>query len=148
MFNVHSGEMNPEKEAFMAKRKILVVDDEQDSLEFTKGILQEEGHRVITASDGDEGLQKTLDEKPNLVILDIVMPKRNGLSVFYEMQRNPSSWDIPVVMLTGVGEKIGIEFSAEDIKKFMGMQPKAYIEKPIEPEELKKIVEKIFKEKV
>lgn len=132
----------------MAKRKILVVDDEQDSLEFVKGILQGDGHQVITASDGDEGLRKALDENPDLVILDVVMPKRNGFSVFYEMQHNPSSEDIPVVMLTGVGEKLGIEFSVEDIKKFMGMEPQAYIDKPIEPDALRNVVKKIFKEKI
>ena len=72
------------------------------------------------------------------------MPEKDGFEVFAELRKDTATKDIPVVMLTGVGAKVGIPFSARDMGKFLGAEPNAYIEKPIEPSELQDTVAKLL----
>jgi CheY-like chemotaxis protein len=127
------------------KGKILVVDDEADSLEFVRAILEPEGFSVITAMNGEEGLKKAVSEQPHLIIMDVQMPVKDGFQTFYEMKHNEAIKDIPVIMLTGVRDKVGIGFSADQMQEFMEVRPEEYLEKPINPDKLKEIVKKIFK---
>jgi CheY-like chemotaxis protein len=127
----------------MAK-KILIVDDEPDAVDFTKEIVEGEGYTVVTASDGSKGLAAMRREKPDLVILDVQMPDMDGFEVFQEMKRDKSLKPIPVVMLTGIREKVGIGFSADEMKDYMGERPNDYIEKPIDPAKLREAVNKIL----
>lgn len=115
-------------------KKILVVDDEPDAIEFVCVVIEDMGdYEVITAGDGEEGLSRARDERPDLIILDVQMPKKDGFVVFSELKRFDETRDIPVIMLTGIADKIGIRFSAKDMEDFMGEEPAAYIEKPIDP---------------
>jgi len=127
----------------MAK-KVLIVDDEPDAVDFTKEVVEAEGHTVVTASDGSKGLAAMRRENPDLVILDVQMPDMDGFEVFQEMKKDESLKTIPVVMLTGIKEKVGIGFSADEMKSFMGERPNDYIEKPIDPEKLKQTLNKIL----
>jgi len=117
-------------------KKILVVDDEPDAVEFVRAVMEEAGHRVVSASGGDEGLAKARAESPDLIVLDVQMPGKDGFTTFAELRRDAQLASIPVVMLTGVGEKLGIGFSAEDMGDFIGEEPEAYVEKPVDPARL------------
>jgi CheY-like chemotaxis protein len=127
----------------MAK-KILIVDDEPDAVDFSKEVLEGEGYAVVTASDGSRGLAAMRRENPDLVVLDVQMPDMDGFEVFQEMKKDESLKSIPVVMLTGIREKVGIGFSADEMKDYMGEKPTEYIEKPIDPARLKDAVNKIL----
>ena len=126
----------------MAK-KVLIVDDEPDAVDFTKEVVEGEGYTVVVASDGGKGLAAMRREKPDLVILDVQMPDMDGFEVFQEMKRDESLKTLPVVMLTGIREKVGIGFSADEMKDYMGERPNDYIEKPIDPAKLRDAVKKI-----
>ena len=128
------------------KRRILVVDDEPDAVEFVRTVLEEEGYEVLSAVNGAKGLEVASAQKPDLVILDIQMPVRDGFATFADMRRDEELKDIPVVMLTGVGEKTGIGFSAEDMGDYLGEEPNAYVEKPVDPDALAKTVKRLLGE--
>ena len=126
-------------------KKILIVDDEPDAVEIVEAMLSEIGDfNVISAGNGVSGLEKSRQEKPDLIILDVQMPKMDGFAVFQELKKDDSTRDIAVVMLTGVGEKTGIRTSSKDMKDFYGEEPDAYIEKPIEPAVLQSTVSKVL----
>ena len=126
------------------KAKILVVDDEPDAVEFVKTVLEEAGYEVVSASNGVQGLEKAQAELPNLIILDVQMPEKDGFATFGDLRRDPQLKEIPVIMLTGVGEKVGISFSAEDMGDYLGASPEAYVDKPISPGELVEKVEELL----
>ena len=102
---------------------ILIVDDEQDILELLKYNLNKEGYRVLTATNGRDALQ-LLGRRPNLVLLDVMMPEMDGWEVCKAIRRNPQSSTVPVIFLTArdseVDEVLGLELGADD-----------YIAKPV-----------------
>ena len=129
----------------MDKHRILVVDDEPDAIEFVKAILSEVAEfEIVEAIDGESGLQKAQEKFPDLIILDVMMPGIDGFKVFHELRKNPATREIPILMLTGVADKIGIKFFKEDMKEYLGSEPIAYIEKPVNPVSLQKTVRSIF----
>lgn len=106
---------------------ILVVDDEKDIVDILKYNLEKENEfRVITAFDGKQALDIALSEKPNLILLDIMMPELNGFDVCKRLKTEPATSKIPVIFLTAkeneIDEIIGLELGADD-----------YIQKPISP---------------
>ena len=127
-------------------KKILVIDDEPDAIEFVKAVLSEFGNiEVISALDGDEGLEKAIGELPDLIILDVMMPNMDGFKVFYELRKREGTKEIPVVMLTGVADKVGIRFFKKDMKNYLGYEPLEYIEKPMNPDKLKEVIGSVVK---
>lgn len=90
----------------MAQHTILAVDDEMDVLLIVKTALESEGYKVITASNGFEALAAAEDAKPDLIVLDIMMPEMNGFEVLDNLRKKDSTVGIPVIMLTGVSEMI------------------------------------------
>ena len=130
----------------MERKVILAVDDEKYNLEFINSIVEDENIELLTAGDGEEGLQKAKENIPDLIILDIQMPKKDGFTTFMELKQDIKTKNIPVVMLTGIGEKRGIHFSKEEMGDFYGSEPDNYIEKPIDPEKLLKIILKLLNE--
>jgi CheY-like chemotaxis protein len=141
-------------------KKILIVDDEPDTITYISTVLEENGYTSIGAADGVEGLELARKEKPDLVLLDLMMPKKSGISMFQEMRKDSSLSNIPVVVVTGVSEVTGVDFRnfmykqpLRDEKKFVettGLTkytiPDGYIEKPFDPAELVKAVKKALKE--
>jgi twitching motility two-component system response regulator PilH len=123
---------------------VLVVDDEPDAVEFVRAVLEEAGHRVISGSNGEEGLQKAREEGPDLIILDVEMPGKDGFTVFAEMRGEAQFKETPIVMLTGVRQKVGIPFSAEDMGEYFGEEPAAYVEKPVDPDKLVQTVQEVL----
>ena len=121
----------------MAKR-VLVVDDELDMRIFITTLLETSGFKALSAEDGIQGLEIARRNKPSLVILDIMMPKESGITMYRELKNDPKLKDIPVIMLSAISkktffhsQKILNEYKGENIP-----EPAAYIEKPPEPEEL------------
>ena len=119
----------------MADRpKILVIDDDADFVAATKAVLESKQYEIITAYEGETGLKKAREEKPDLVILDIIMPVKNGFSAAEEFKKDPELSDIPVIMLTSFstkGKGTGIPLS-----KGLTLETEDYIEKPVSPEVL------------
>ena len=86
------------------KGRILVVDDDHSLVRVAQRVLQKEGFDVITAFDGLEGLQKAQEEKPDVIVLDVTMPKMDGYEVCRHLQQDPNTHRIPVLFLTAKGE--------------------------------------------
>jgi CheY-like chemotaxis protein len=141
-------------------RKILIVDDEPDVVTFLRSVLQENGYKSISAKNGVEGLEMLRKERPDLVLLDLMMPKKSGITMFQELRKDPTMSNIPVIIVTGVSEVTGVDFRdfmykqpLRDEKKFVettGLTkytvPDGYIEKPIDPDTLIKVVKEVLKE--
>ncbi|HKQ56248.1 MAG TPA: response regulator [Candidatus Eisenbacteria bacterium] len=117
----------------MAKGRILVVDDEIYIVHILDFSLGMEGYEVITALDGEQALEKARAEKPDLIVLDIMMPKLDGYETCKLLKGDAATKDIPVILLSAKGrnvdQKIGFEVGADD-----------YITKPFSP---RKLVERI-----
>lgn len=128
----------------MTKGKtILVVDDESDIRIFLGTMLEDAGFNVITAADGDEALREIKKQKPDLISLDLVMPKKSGIKFLYELRHNREWSKIPVIVVTGHArdEKVRKEMDETFAgKTFSG--PQAYLEKPIKPTDFVKIVKR------
>jgi len=86
------------------KVKILVVEDEEILLTALSEELKQEGFEVVGAKDGVEGVEKTVSEKPDMVLLDLVMPRLDGIGALKQMKENPETKDIPVVILTNLSD--------------------------------------------
>jgi DNA-binding response OmpR family regulator len=117
----------------MAKGKILVVDDEIYIVHILDFSLGMEGYEVVTALDGEQALEKANSEKPDLIVLDIMMPKLDGYETCKRLKADAATQDIPVILLSAKGrnidQKVGFEVGADD-----------YITKPFSP---RKLVERI-----
>ncbi len=117
----------------MAKGKILVVDDEIYIVHILDFSLGMEGYQVLTALDGEQALEKARAEKPDLIVLDIMMPKLDGYETCKALKSDPATREIPVILLSAKGrnvdQKVGFEVGADD-----------YITKPFSP---RKLVERI-----
>jgi len=128
------------------EKRILVVDDEPDAIEFVKAVLSDiRKLKILSAKDGKEGISKAVSERPDLIILDVIMPGMDGFLVFHELRNTTATKDIPVIMLTGVADKVGIKFMKEDMKNYTGAEPIEYIEKPLDPANLEQVVRKALK---
>lgn len=113
----------------MQKDKILLVEDDPDIAELVQFNLERDGYRVYVCSEGDEGLAQILKLKPDLVILDLMLPKLDGLSICKTVRSTPEIQHTPIIMLTAKGEEsdivVGLELGADD-----------YLTKPFSPREL------------
>jgi CheY-like chemotaxis protein len=141
-------------------KKILIVEDEPDQRTFLSTVLEENGYASISAKDGVEGLELLRKDKPDLVLLDLMMPRKSGITMFQDLRKDPNMSHIPVVVVTGVSEVTGVDFRnfmyrqpLRDKKKFVettGLTeytiPDGYIEKPVIPDELIKVIKEILKE--
>jgi two-component system alkaline phosphatase synthesis response regulator PhoP len=123
--------------------KILVVDDEPDTVEMIKTALESASHQVIAAFNGQEGIEKAKKEKPDAIVLDIMMPEKDGFAACKELKGDPACKDIPVLILTAVGE----HFAHSRYAKSMGLELEAedYIDKPIDPKLLVARLAKLLK---
>ena len=107
-------------------RRILIVDDEPDTVELAKMVLKYEGYETIVAYDGEEALEKVCRENPDLMLLDIKMPKKDGIEVCREVKQNPKYSHIPILMFTAKAHdrdlELGWEAGADDYitKPFSG----------------------------
>ena len=121
-----------------AKKKVLIADDEQDILEIISYNLTKEGYEIYTAKDGMEAIDKANQVKPDLIILDIMMPKKTGIEVCEILRTQPSFHDTLIIFLTALSDEgsqvKGLELGADD-----------YLNKPISPKVLVSRVNAIFR---
>jgi len=123
--------------------KILVIDDEPDIRTFLTVLFEENGHEVVTAGDGDEGLAQANDEKPDLITLDILMPNKSGIKLYRELRKSEELGETPIVIVTGVAD---VAPAFRDFERFIKSRrirgPDGYVEKPIQPEALLQVIGK------
>lgn len=109
--------------------KILIIDDESDVADLVAMNLKAEGYKTITADNGESGLAKAKDEQPQLIVLDLMLPKMSGLEVCKALKRESATSRIPIIMLTAKSDEVdrivGLELGADD-----------YVTKPFSPREL------------
>ena len=125
--------------------KVLIADDEQDCIDFVCEALAQTACEVISASDGEEALKVAREQKPQLIILDVQMPKLDGFEVFSALRADKELGSVPIIMLTGIAEKTGVKSSGQDMGEYLHSEPEAYIDKPIEPIVLKQTVKRLLK---
>ena len=113
------------------KKRILVVDDEPDMVDMLKTALETASFDVITGSDGEQAVTKARAERPDAVILDLMMPGKNGFDACKELKNDPATASIPVLVLTAIGQHLTDTKYAKD----MGLQLESedFIKKPVDP---------------
>ena len=112
--------------------RILVVDDDKDVIELVRFLLEQDGHQVLEAYDGVEGVEVAQKELPDLIILDIMMPERDGFTANTHLLDNEATRGIPIMVLTAKGQMRDLFESAPNVR--------CYMEKPFESKELRKNV--------
>lgn len=124
----------------MAK-KILVIDDDIDLVEVIRLTLEKSGFEVIDAQDGEHGYNIAAKEKPDLILLDIMMTTQDeGFHIAYKIRSNPEIADIPIIVLTAVGQETGFKFDKDKDEEFLPVDD--FLEKPVSPEKLVDIIRK------
>lgn len=119
----------------MSVNKILIVDDSKTELMFLSDFLSKKGFQIKTASNAEETMARLSEEKPDLILMDVVMPGQNGFQLTRAITRDPNYQDIPVIMCTSKGQETDKVWA-------MRQGAKGYITKPVDTEELlKKIAE-------
>jgi two-component system, OmpR family, alkaline phosphatase synthesis response regulator PhoP len=119
------------------KKTVLVVDDQPHIVRLIQVNLEKEGFHVATASDGLEGITKVRETTPDLVILDVIMPHKDGFEVLRDMKEDPALAEIPVVMLT-------VKTHNADIVKGLREGAELYLPKPFHPKELVSLVKRVL----
>lgn len=125
-------------------KKVLVVDDDQDVRSFVVTVLEENGYTPLVAKDGVEGMEVIDKKSPDLVILDVLMPRGSGIRLYHKLKTDDTYKNLPVIMFTGIALRSFLK-SQKALNKFGGKQvpePDIYLEKPVEPEELAAAVKK------
>jgi two-component system alkaline phosphatase synthesis response regulator PhoP len=123
--------------------RVLLIDDDPDFVAATKIVLESKPFQVITALDGDEGLKKAREQKPDVIILDVIMPTKDGFDVCVQLKKEPELADIPVIMLTSFAQRVGD--TSISVGKGLTIEADDYIDKPVNPNELIRRVERLLK---
>jgi two-component system, OmpR family, phosphate regulon response regulator PhoB len=119
-------------------KKVLVVDDDPDVRSFVVTVLEENQYVPLVACDGVEGLEMIQKEMPDLVILDVLMPRGSGIRLYRQLKTDDTLKTIPVIMFTGIALRSFLK-SQKVLEEFNGgkvPEPDIYLEKPVEPQEL------------
>ena len=124
------------------KRKILLVDDDKDFVEATKLVLESRPYEVIVAYDGDQALAEARQKKPDLIILDIIMPVKDGFTAAEQFKKDPELSKIPIIMLTSFAQRVGE--TSLSVSQGLMLDTEDYVDKPVAPEELLKRVERLL----
>ena len=125
------------------KARILLVDDDPDFVAATKLVLESKPYDVIVAYDGNEGLKKARGLRPDLIILDIIMPIKDGFAVCEQLKKDPQLSSIPVLMLTSFGERVSETSLA--LSQGLTLEAEDFVDKPIAPAELLIRVERLLR---
>ena len=122
--------------------KILLVDDDKDFIESTKMVLESKPYEVIVAYEGEEGLRKAREEKPDLILLDVIMPVKDGFTAAEQLKKDPELSKIPTLMLTSYAARRG--GTSIPVSRGFTLDVEDYIDKPISPKDLLAEVEKFL----
>ena len=123
--------------------KILLVDDDRDFVELNQITLESRGYRIITADNGEEGLKKALQEKPDLIVLDVMMTTRTeGFDVARKLREIEELKEIPIIMVSAIREEMDISGKIKSDKNWLPVTE--FIEKPFPPDKLLKKIEQLL----
>lgn len=125
------------------KKKVLLVDDDPDFVEAVKVIVQSGGYDVRVAADGKEGLEAVEAEKPDIIILDVMMPVMDGHQACAALKTNPETKDIPIILLTAVADRVTT--SKYTHRDMLESEAEDYMPKPVEPKELLELIKSWLK---
>lgn len=120
-----------------AMRTVLLIDDEEDARRLVKLLLEHEGYRVLTSPSGSEGMILAKVEHPDVILLDIIMPKMNGHDVLHRLKDDPDTCTIPVIMLTAKGAE-------RDIAASFQLKAAFHVEKPFQVRDLLEKIQVAF----
>jgi DNA-binding response OmpR family regulator len=126
----------------MAKKYVLIVDDDPDLVETVSMMLEHKGYEVGKAYDGIEGEQAIKKRQPDVLILDVMMPRKNGYQLCQELKANKWTKDIPVILLTAVGE--AVPTTTYSHAEGMATEAEDYIPKPVDAATLVEAVERLL----
>ena len=116
------------------QRTVLLVDDDVDFVALVRAMLEKEGYAVRTAYDGVECMEAVGDARPDVIVLDVMMPRKNGYDACRELKAREDTAGIPVILLTAVADNVPTTtYSHADA---MTVDAEDYLEKPVEPKEL------------
>jgi CheY-like chemotaxis protein len=115
-------------------RKILVVDDNDDIREMLSLLLGMRGYRVVVAADGEEAIQVAASERPDVILMDVMMPRLNGLEAARRIRRNPQLSAVPIIGLSAFSDPLAGEAGSDPFRW------SAYLRKPIDMEELERVL--------
>ncbi|MBW2648670.1 MAG: response regulator [Deltaproteobacteria bacterium] len=127
-------------------RRVLAVDDDPDIIMFVKTVLEENGYVPLIAMNGETGLSMARDESPDLIILDVLMPRQSGIRMYRELKDDKALRGILVIILSGIARRTFLR-SQEALTEFGDQpvpEPELYMEKPVEPAELAEAIKDLI----
>ena len=127
-------------------KKVLIVDDDPDIRLFSSTVLEENGYTPLEAENGEDGMKIIKKEVPDLLILDMLMPRQSGIRLYRQLKTDKSLKHIPVIVLSGIAEK-SFQRSQKILTEFGDKpvpEPEAYLEKPVEAEVLADTIKKVI----
>ncbi|WP_136807338.1 response regulator [Desulfosediminicola flagellatus] len=120
------------------KKNVLLVDDDPDFVEAVKVIVESGGYNVRVAYDGQEGLEAVKEEKPDIIVLDVMMPVMDGHAACAALKTDPETKDIPIILLTAVADRVTTsKYSHRDM---LESEAEDYMPKPVDPPELLSLI--------
>jgi two-component system, OmpR family, alkaline phosphatase synthesis response regulator PhoP len=125
------------------KKKILLVDDDPDFVEAVRVIVESGGYQVRVAYDGQEGLDAVAEEKPDLIVLDVMMPVMNGHAACARLKADKATASIPIILLTAVADRVTT--STYTHRDMLESEAEDYMPKPVEPTELLTLIKSWLK---
>jgi len=134
----HGRPIMPERawEAVVAKQ-ILLVDDDRNTAKYLSAVLSDNGYDPILAYDGSEGLAKVKQSTPDLIVLDVMMPKKTGFVLFKQLKEDKRYRDIPILMISGVaGDNLreALKQKIQEMREVGSVRPEMFLDKPVEPD--------------
>jgi twitching motility two-component system response regulator PilH len=156
-------DVNRKVQAMAGQKHILVVDDSEESRLFLSEILEENGYECHVANNAEEALQAVHEHHFDLILLDVMMPRKSGIFVFKEIKKDPALEDIPIIVITGATEATGVDIRTGEEeplgsfvdqypravgsrihKKLATITPDALLEKPLDPPTLGATIKEIL----
>jgi DNA-binding response OmpR family regulator len=120
--------------------KILIIDDEKDMCTYLGTLFRKEGFEIETASNGEDGIALAKTFQPNLITLDVMMPKKSGLKAYTELRTSAETKDIPIIVLTGLSKQE--DFFGDNLGELP--RPDALVEKPIDRDKFIEVAKQVM----
>lgn len=127
----------------MTGKSAVIIDDEPDITTYLAALLSDRGWQVRTANGAAEGLALLAEQRPDVVLLDIMMPDKGGLHVLVAIRKNPALEGVRVILVSGIQEKLSADYHAF-IERFKHYRPDAFLDKPVDPTELMTTIERVL----
>ena len=126
----------------MAPKTAVIIDDEPDITTYLETLLTDNGWSVRAANDPNAGIALAQEAPPDVVLLDVMMPERGGLSTLIALRKDDRTAEVPVILVTGIQETLRADFG-DFLDRFKKYHPNAYLQKPIDEAELLQTIESL-----